>query len=108
MRSRKIRVVAIGVQTRLGPGCGELINVSLSGALVCLDHEVAVGSCWPLQMSGLDIRCEVVRCVMTSGPGQRANQWLIAVEFADVSRDAAKALRILVAGMYERAGAARA
>src|SRR6476661_3753316 len=104
MRSRKIRVPAIGVQARLGPGGGELINVSLSGALVCLDHEVAVGSHWPLQMSGLDVRCEVVRCVLTSGPGRPASQqqWLVAVEFAEVSRDAAKALRILVAEMYER------
>jgi hypothetical protein len=44
MRSRKIRVAAMGVQARLGPGCGELINVSLSGALLALDHEVSVGS----------------------------------------------------------------
>jgi hypothetical protein len=58
-------------------------------------------------MSGLDIRCEIMRCVLTSGPGQPANrqQWLIAVEFGDVSRDAAKSLRILVAEMYERVGA---
>jgi hypothetical protein len=105
MHSRKIRVTAAGVLARLGPGGGELINVSLSGALLRLDREVDVDAVWPLEMSDLEIRCRVVRCLMESAGDPP--RWLVAVVFTDLSARDARALRELVAEMYERVETSR-
>src|SRR5262245_27300018 len=100
MHSRKVRVPATGVRVQLGPGSGDLINVSVSGALMRLDHAVEVGAALPLHIEragGID--CRVVRCSPTSAPGQPPNvqHWLIAVTFGQLSAEAEKPLRELVA-----------
>ena len=109
MNSRKVRVPATGVQVKLGPGSGDLINVSVSGALMRLDHKVEVGTAWTLQLQPGDIEIDArtVRCSTTSAPGlpPAVQRWLVAVTFAELSAETARLIRELVAEMYQRVGA---
>jgi len=109
MNSRKVRVPATGVQVKLGPGTGDLINVSVSGALMRLDHEVEIGETWTLQLKPGDIElaARTVRCSTTSAPGlpPTVQRWLVAVTFAEGSSETARLIRELVAEMYQRTGA---
>jgi len=109
MRSRKIRVPAAGVKVRLGSGQGDLLNVSLSGALIRLDQELPVGSTWPLHMCSAKVECRIVRCAkepaLSGAPGPQ--QWMVAVVYGNLSTEATKLVRELVAEMYQRTGTSR-
>jgi hypothetical protein len=110
MHSRKVRVSTAGVPVSFGPGTGALINVSLTGALMELDHEVVVDETLPLRVGPIEIHCKVVRCdsnpIATQSPNRRA--WLVAVTFVDLASATEKLIRDLVAGTSQRSGTLRA
>jgi hypothetical protein len=108
MQSRKVRVPAAGVLVRLGSASGDLVNVSVTGALLRLDRELPIGSKAALQMGPIEVDCEVVRCLTGNAPrGSEFREWLVAVLFSDLTRDTVQMVRELVSEMSQRTAAVR-
>ena len=93
MKARSVRVPAMGVPILVGAASGELINMSLTGALVRLSESppiaqetfVLIGD----PATAVPLRARIVRCEPLSGPSPgRLRRWLIALSFTDDDRKA--------------------
>ena len=80
----------MGVPILVGAASGELINMSLTGALVRLNENppiaqdtfVLIGD----PATAVPLRARIVRCEPLSGPSTGRRRWLIGVSFTDDDR----------------------
>lgn len=100
LRPRSVRMPAKGVKARLGDQLGELVNLSLTGALLKLAREVPVGASFALTLSkrsdAAEISVEVVRTQALAEP-REPPACLVGVKFLAVSTEARTMMVRLVA-----------
>lgn len=102
---RSARVPTPGLRARFGTADGDLINVSVSGALIRTDHEVPLGSKGPvtLDLDGRRITLEgrVVRSVAIDSHGHASpgrSVYAVGVMFLDPAASTTKAVTELCGG----------
>ena len=93
MQQRHVRLSVPGTDAKLDWLAGQLVDLSLSGALVELNGEVEVGHQTTLVLSKdplvLELAIRVVRTTAPAATFPSSRAWLVAVAFLQMS-DAAK------------------
>src|SRR5882762_8789537 len=89
IRQRAVRLPVLGATARLGDRLGQLVNLSIAGALLRLDAAVQIGGEFPVVlMKGPDALRLPARVVRVSPaieePPTDLARWFVAVEFVSV------------------------
>jgi hypothetical protein len=99
-RPRRVRLPVTGVSIQLGRHRGELVNLSVTGAMFVLDAALPLGSEWRLPFRGVHQTLTVTgrvtwvrRTVRQSESGGIEVRFKIAVAFLDQSLSAQRLLR---------------
>ena len=105
MQPRAVRVNVTNIDARFGKSIVELLNLSVTGALLATNTAVPVGSEWALQLRAegerLPLTARVVRVVRKTdtpdAPHTAEDVWLAGVAFVGLSLETQKAVRRLIA-----------
>lgn len=96
MQQRHVRLSIPGTDARFGPLRGQLIDLSLSGALVELNGEIPVGDRGTLLLKKetlmLELPAHVVRIKTSPTGSPLSRRWFVGMAFDQLSNDARTAL----------------
>ena len=99
--TRPARFHTPGLRGRLGDIDCAVSNLSPTGALLLMGHEISLDTVWPLRIElpagAVSVNCDVVRCesmeVQMPGAVWRSKDSAVGVVFKDVAPSASQAIR---------------
>ena len=96
MKRRHVRMPGTHIHGRLDGRGAEVLNLSLTGALLVSREEYPVDSHLTLMLLRDGIEVSVKARVIRSDPAARKAKWLVAVTFLSPSAEAKKAIPQLI------------